>query len=74
MTDEDTALCRYARELTMQPELSTVHKTNALREAGLDDRAILDATLVISYFNFVNRLVLALGLEINETEISGYKY
>jgi uncharacterized peroxidase-related enzyme len=74
LSEEDKALCNYARELTLQPELSTQQKTNTLREAGLDDRAILDATLVISYFNFVNRMVLALGLEINETEIGGYKY
>ncbi len=74
LTSEDLALCVYAREITTQPELSTSQKTDALREAGLDDRAILDATLIISYFNFVNRMVLALGLEINESEISGYKY
>ncbi len=74
LTAEDNSLCIYARELTLQPELSTKQKTDDLREAGLDDRAILDATLVISYFNFVNRMVLALGLEIKESEISGYKY
>lgn len=74
LTSEDHALCTYARKLTLQPELSTQQKTDTLREAGLDDRAILDATLVISYFNFVNRMVLALGLEINDTEITGYNY
>jgi len=74
LSDEDKALCIYAREMTMQPELSSSHKTDALRNAGFSDRAILDATLVVSYFNFVNRIVLALGLEINETETIGYKY
>lgn len=33
-----------------------------LKQLGLDDRAILDAHLVISYFNFVNRMVLGLGV------------
>ena len=70
----DIALCRYAHELTLQPELSSANKVKQLKDVGLDDRSILDATLVTSYFNFVNRIVLSLGLNIKETEISGYKY
>jgi len=34
----------------------------------------LDATLVISYFNFVNRMVLGLGVAPDEDEIGGYNY
>jgi hypothetical protein len=49
-----------------------------LKALGLDDRAILDATLVLSYFNFVNRIVLGLGLglglAVSEEELAGYKY
>ena len=37
-----------------------------LRDAGFDDRAILDATLTLGYFNFVNRLVLCLGVHLEE--------
>jgi len=33
-----------------------------LRRAGLDDRAILDAVQVAGYFNYINRLVEALGV------------
>lgn len=40
----------------------------------MSDRAILDAVLVISYFNFVNRLVISLGVEPSPDEIKGYKY
>ncbi|MBK5192462.1 MAG: peroxidase, partial [Flavobacteriaceae bacterium] len=36
--------------------------------------AILDATLVVSYFNFVNRMVLTLGVEIETDEGENYKY
>ena len=35
----------------------------ALRELGLDDRAIHDATQVISYFNYINRIADGLGVE-----------
>lgn len=33
-----------------------------LRAAGLDDKDILDATQVISYFNYINRIADALGV------------
>ena len=34
-----------------------------LRDEGLDDVAIHDATQVISYFNYINRIADALGVE-----------
>lgn len=34
-----------------------------LRDARLDDRAIHDATQIISYFNYINRVADALGVE-----------
>ncbi len=34
-----------------------------LRQQGFDDRAIHDATQVISYFNYINRIADALGVE-----------
>ena len=34
-----------------------------LRAVGLDDRAIHDATQVIAYFNYINRVADALGVE-----------
>ena len=34
-----------------------------LRSHGLNDRAIHDATQVISYFNYINRIADALGVE-----------
>ena len=74
LPEADKALCEFAREVTRNPELSTQQKIDNLRSKGFDDRAILDATLVIGYFNFVNRIVLTLGLEINQSEISGYNY
>jgi len=45
-----------------------------LRNAGFSDSAILDTGLVISYFNFVNRMVLSLGVELEEDSGQNYKY
>ena len=35
----------------------------ALRAQGWDDRAIHDATQIIAYFNYINRVAEALGVE-----------
>jgi alkylhydroperoxidase family enzyme len=35
----------------------------ALRGVGLDDVAIHDATQVVAYFNYINRVADALGVE-----------
>ena len=36
---------------------------DGLRQHGFDDRAIHDATQVIAYFNYINRVADALGVE-----------
>ena len=33
-----------------------------LRQAGLDDKAILQITLIASWFNYINRVADALGV------------
>jgi alkylhydroperoxidase family enzyme len=74
LSEADQELCSFARDLTLNPELSTVQKVEVLKREGFTDRAILDATLAVAYFNFVNRIVLGLGLQVNASEITGYKY
>lgn len=75
LNETDSLLCRFAIDLTLHPDDSeNENKTKRLRIAGLEDRAILDATLVVAYFNFVNRIVLALGVEAEEKAGEGYKY
>jgi len=41
-----------------------------LRAAGLDDRAIHDAVQAVSYFNYINRVADALGVDL-EPEMPG---
>ncbi len=75
ISSRERILCSYANLLTVAPEVFKDEKyLNSLKKAGLSDSAILDATLVVSYFNFVNRMVLALGVTTNESEMQGYKY
>lgn len=71
----DAALCQYAIELTLHPnDFENQNRTQSLRQKGLDDRAILDVTLVVGYFNFVNRMVLALGVQLEGNAGEGYNY
>ena len=70
----DLELCRFAKLLTIQPNHDNQDSIAKLKALGLTDRAILDGTMVVAYFNFVNRIVLGLGLDVNEEEIAGYEY
>jgi len=65
--DEPTrALCRHALRLTRDPAAIGEADRAALRDAGFDDRAVLDLTLVVAYFAFVNRLASGLGVQLEE--------
>ncbi|MFW5833545.1 MAG: carboxymuconolactone decarboxylase family protein [Pseudomonadota bacterium] len=56
------AMMRYAKRLTRTP--AEVHRSavDTLREAGLDDGAILELNQVVAYFAYANRTVLGLGV------------
>jgi uncharacterized peroxidase-related enzyme len=74
LNDQDKSLCVYANQLTCNPDKNMDDQMHLFRKHGLDDRAILDATLVIAYFNFVNRVILGLGVEIEADGGKGYSY
>ena len=65
-------IVRHAQKLTSAPEAMTESDLGELRAVGLSDRDILDLTLITAYFNFVNRLVLGLGVEFTDEETAGY--
>jgi len=58
------ALVSYAVKLTLRPAEVSLQDIEALREVGLSDRGIHDAANVIAYYNFVNRIALGLGVEL----------
>lgn len=70
----DLALCQYASRLTLTPSASDANSVEELRAAGLNDRAILDTTLIVSYFNFVNRMVMGLGVNLEDQSGTGFNY
>jgi uncharacterized peroxidase-related enzyme len=60
----DRALCLFAEKLTLQPTAMGEADVEALRAAGASDPAIHDATQVVAYFNYINRIADALGVEL----------
>jgi uncharacterized peroxidase-related enzyme len=57
------ALCDFAVKLTDRPVSVGREDIDALRAIGWDDAAIHDAIQVISYFNYINRVAEAVGIE-----------
>lgn len=57
------ALCDFAIKLTASPASVGGADADLLRSHGWDDVAIHDAIQVISYFNYVNRVAEAVGIE-----------
>jgi len=49
--------------LTRTPSAVRRQELDTLRRHGLSDRDILDAVEVISYFNYINRIADALGID-----------
>ena len=66
-------IVRHAEKLTSAPEAMTESDLGELRAVGLSDRDILDVSLTVAYFNFVNRIALGLGVNFSAEEMSGYR-
>ena len=74
LSDADRALVDYAVKLTERPDEMAEADVQRLRDSGFSDQAILNLALVTGYFNFVNRVAVGLGVELNEDEVRGYRY
>jgi uncharacterized peroxidase-related enzyme len=58
----ERAMCDYAVKLTREPWAMAESDLRPMREAGLSDREILDANLIVCYFAYANRLADGLGI------------
>ena len=52
----------YAAKITRDATRITPDDHQRLRSVGFDDRAILQITLIASWFNYINRVADALGV------------
>ena len=65
-------IVRHAEKLTDAPGAMTESDLGELRAEGLSDKDILDLTMIVGYFNFVNRIAVGLGVEFSADEVRGY--
>lgn len=58
------ALLDFAVKLTLRPREMRESDIAGLRAAGFDDATIVDAVQTVGYFNYANRVMDALGVEL----------
>jgi len=61
-SDKELAGSLYARKLTIEHSQITEEDIHQLRAVGFSDGEILELNQVVSYFNYVNRTVVGLGV------------
>ena len=62
ISSQDLAMLEYVIKLTRDATLCSPDDHARLREAGFDDRGILQITLIAAWFNYINRVADALGV------------
>ena len=62
ITDAERVMVDYVVQLTEDATRITPEYHERLRGVGFDDRAILQITLIASWFNYINRVADALGV------------
>jgi uncharacterized peroxidase-related enzyme len=62
VTDQERLMLDYVAQLTRDATRICEKDHQRLRSAGFDDQAILQITLIASWFNYINRVADALGV------------
>jgi uncharacterized peroxidase-related enzyme len=62
ITSQERAMLDYVVKLTRDATKISKDDHEKLRAVGFDDKAILQITLIASWFNYINRVADALGV------------
>jgi uncharacterized peroxidase-related enzyme len=62
ISEQDRVMLDYVVQLTKDATGISQQDHERLRSVGFDDRAILQITLIASWFNYINRVADALGV------------
>ena len=62
ISDQERLMLDYVAQLTRDATRISESDHQELRRAGFDDQAILQITLIASWFNYINRVADALGV------------
>jgi uncharacterized peroxidase-related enzyme len=62
ISEQDRVMLDYVAQLTRDATRISERDHDRLHEVGFDDRAVLQITLIASWFNYINRVADALGV------------
>ena len=62
ISEQNKIMLDYVAQLTRDATRISAGDHDRLRANGFDDRAILQITLIASWFNYINRVADALGV------------
>ena len=62
ISEPDRLMLDYVAQLTRDATRLSENDHQRLRSAGFNDQAILQITLIASWFNYINRVADALGV------------
>jgi uncharacterized peroxidase-related enzyme len=62
ISEQDKVMLDYVSQLTRDATRISARDHDRLRATGFDDKAILQITLIASWFNYINRVADALGV------------
>ena len=74
LSEKQKRLVEFTLKLTKTPYNNSESDIKELKNIGYTDEEILEITLIVSYFNFVNRIALGLGIDYTDEEMKGYNY
>ena len=66
ITEQDRVMLDYVVQVTKDATRISPADHEHLRAVGFDDKGILQITLIASWFNYINRVADALGVERNK--------
>ena len=62
ISEQDKVMLDYVSQVTRDATRISAQDHDCLRATGFDDQAILQITLIASWFNYINRVADALGV------------
>ena len=62
LSEQDRVMLDYVEQITKDATRISPAHHERLREVGFNDQAILQITLIASWFNYINRVADALGV------------
>jgi len=69
ITPAERVMCEYVVQITKDATRIGPDFLDRLRAAGFNDQAILQITLIASWFNYINRVADALGVGRGQTPV-----